>query len=135
MNTRRVLVLSSAIVVALMVLIASGPRDVIDLPAWANIRGVDVPLVGDTDQLVCKLEQVDGTDRVEITLHDGDVETHGQYTHVWNNGMPIVEGEIERLDEDRLRVPSTPGTNDQYYSVSMTPNRDDRLYCSLIVLE
>ncbi len=107
----------------------------IDLPGWANIRGVDVPLIGDTDMIDCRLDQVDGTNRVEITVVDGDASSYDDYQHVWNNGNLVDPESIDRLADDRFVVPSTAGADEQFYSISIEPEREGRVYCESIVLD
>jgi len=109
--------------------------DIIDLPAWANVRGVDVPLVGDTDAIDCRLEQVEGTTNVEIRIVDGDEDTYDQYVFVWNNGNVRDSSEFERVANDRIIAPSTPGAEEQFYSISIEPIEQDRVFCESIILE
>ena len=113
-------------------LLAGG--DVIDLPAWANIPGVDVPLVGDTDAIDCRLEQIGDTDRVRITIVDGDTSTHAQYVNVWNAGNLVDASEIVRVSDSVIESSSTEGIDEQFYSVSIEPIREGRVFCESIVL-
>lgn len=108
--------------------------DIIDLPAWANVRGVDIPIVGDTDAIDCRLSQVDGTTNVEIRIVDGDESTYDQYVFVWNNGNVRDASEFERVANDRIIAPSTPGAAEQFYSISIEPVEEDRVFCESIIL-
>ena len=112
-----------------------GAGDVIDLPEWANVPGVDLPVVGDTDQIDCKLAQIDGTRDVEITIVDGDKTTYPDYLHVWNNGNLVDAAQVDRRADDVLVVPSTNGTDEQFYSISIEPVRDGRVFCESVTLE
>lgn len=105
--------------------------DVIDLPSWLNIKGVDVPLVGDTDVIDCKLASVDGVDQVEITLVDGDEETYADYVHVWRNGSLVDATDIGRLADNRFLAPGEKGV-EQFYALSIVPERDARVFCESI---
>jgi len=109
-----------------------GVDDVIDLPAWAQIPGVDVPLIGDTDQLGCELHQVEGTTDVRITLSDGDESTYDEYIYVFNNGEFRQPEEITRLSPDTLISPSREYFGDQWFSIATEPLRESRVYCSNI---
>ncbi len=112
-----------------------GAGDIIDLPEWANVPGVDLPVVGDTDQIDCKLAQIDGTRDVEITIVDGDKTTYPDYLHVWNNGNLVDAAQVDRRADDVLVVPSTNGTDEQFYSISIEPVRDGRVFCESVTLE
>jgi len=112
-----------------------GAGDVIDLPAWANVPGVDLPLVGDTDAIDCRLAQVDGSRNVEIRIVDGDDSTYPDYEHVWNNGNLVDPTMIDRQAPDFLIVPSTEGTDEQFYSISIEPVREGRVFCESLILE
>jgi hypothetical protein len=118
----------------LVVLVLLGLGDVIDLPGWANVKGVDVPLIGDTDVIDCRLEQVDGTTDVMITIVDGDKSTYASYVHVWNNGNLVDPERVERLADHKLIAPSTEGVDEQFYAVSIVPVRDARVFCESITL-
>lgn len=123
-------------IVALLIvvgLLAGG--DVIDLPGWANLPGVDVPLVGDTDQIDCRLAQIGDTDRVQITIVDGDEETHSDYIHVWNAGELVDESELTRVSDSIIESSSTEGIEEQFYSISIEPIREGRVFCESIILE
>ena len=106
----------------------AGVDDVIDLPAWAQIPGVDVPIVGDTDHLTCRLNQVEGTTDVEITIVDGDESTYSEYIYVFNNGDVRDPDEITRVDNETLISPSRPYTDEQWYSCLLytSPSPRDR---------
>ena len=110
-------------------------NDVIDLPSWANLPGVDIPLFGDTDAIDCKLAQIEDTDRVEITIVDGDSNTHGDYVHVWNAGQVVDPSEVVRVSDSVLQSSSTPGIEEQFYSVSIEPVEEGRVFCESIVLD
>ena len=112
-----------------------GAGDIIDLPEWANVPGVDLPVVGDTDQIDCKLAQIDGTRNVEITIVDGDESTYTEYVHVWNNGNLIDADQVDRQSDHVLVVPSTNGTDEQFYSISIEPVREGRVFCESVTLE
>lgn len=118
----------------LAILALFGTGDVIDLPAWTNIKGVDIPLLGDTDAIDCRLEQVKGTTMVHISIVDGDASTYPSYTNVWNNGRLVATDDIDRLADDELIVPSTAGATEQFYSISIEPVREGRVYCESITL-
>ena len=112
-----------------------GAGDIIDLPAWANVKGVDIPLIGDTDAIDCRLEQIDGTTMVEIRIVDGDESTYPNYEHVWNNGNLVNPDDIDRISNDELIVPSTEGAVEQFYSISIEPIREGRVFCESVTLE
>ncbi|GEM_PF-1837334 len=113
----------------------AGVDDVIDLPAWASIPGVDIPILGDIDQLACQLEQVEGTTDVRITLIDGDESNYSEYVYVFNNGDLREPEEIRRVDDATLISPSRPFTDEQYYSIADAPVRESRVFCNMIVLD
>lgn len=113
-------------------LLAGG--DIIDLPAWANLPGVDVPVIGDTDAIDCRLAQIGSTDRVQITLVDGDESTYAQYVHVWNAGQIVDPSEIVRVSDSVIESSSTEGIVEQFYSVSIEPLEEARVFCESIVL-
>ena len=125
-----------AVVVALMVgLSAAGVGDVIDLPAWANVDGVDVPLIGDTDALVCRLEQVEGTTSVQISLEDGDEDSYSDFVHVWNNGVLIDSDDFEQIRPGLFVAASTDGIDEQFYALSPEPLPETRQFCSSLILD
>lgn len=109
--------------------------DIIDLPSWANLPGVDIPIVGDTDAIDCRLTQIDDTDRVQITIVDGDAETYAEYVHVWNAGQIVDPSEITRVSNDVIESSSTPGIEEQFYSISIEPVEEGRVFCESIVLD
>lgn len=111
-----------------------GTGDVIDLPEWLNIKGVDVPLVGDTDNIDCKLESVAGVDRIEIKIVDGDKSTYTSYVNVWRNGNLVDPDDVERLADNLLSAPGEKGV-EQFYAISILPDRDARVFCESIVPE
>lgn len=117
------------------VLALLGVGDVIDLPAWTDVKGVDIPLIGDTDAIDCRLSQVDDTTMVTIRVVDGDETTYPDYTHVWNNGQLVDQADIDRIAVDEWVVPSTPGAVEQFYSISIEPVREGRVFCESIVLD
>lgn len=128
---------AAAFVIGLLALVGvsvAGVDDVIDLPGWANVRGVDVPLIGDTDAIDCRLRQVVGTRDVEITLVDGDEDTYPLYVHVWNNGGIVDPELVSRPRADVIITPSTEGTDMQYYSVSINPVEEERVFCESLLL-
>lgn len=135
--SRRRLILgtAAAALAALVALSALSGGDVIDLPAWANIRGVDVPLIGDTDAIDCRLEQVAGTTMVEIRIVDGDESTYDRYIHVWNNGNLVPDDGINRVDSATIISTSTEGADEQFYSISIEPVREGRVFCESVVLD
>ena len=132
---KRLLIGAAAFVSLLVVLSLLGTDDIIDLPAWADVKGVDIPLIGDTDAIDCRLEQIDDTRSVWISVVDGDDSTYASYVHVWNNGNLIEPGLVERVADDAFIVPSTDGVDEQFYSISIEPIRDGRVYCESVVLK
>ncbi len=126
---------ASGVVAALLILAALAGGDIIDLPAWANLPGVDVPVVGDTDAIDCRLAQIGDTDRVQITIVDGDEDTYAQYTHVWNAGNLVDPSNLVRVSDSVIESTSTEGLAEQFYSISIEPVRDGRVFCESIVLE
>lgn len=125
--------LGGVLALLLAVQLADG-NDIIDLPAWANVKGVDVPLIGDTDTLGCKLSSVDGEDLVEIRLSDGDKSTYPEFVHVWRNGNLIAEEDVDRPADNHFIVPGEKGV-EQFYAISTIPDRDDRTFCASITPE
>lgn len=123
------------VVAALLAIAVLAGGDVIDLPAWANLPGVDVPIVGDTDAIDCRLAQIDGTDRVTITIVDGDSDTYSQYVNVWNAGELVPDSELNRVSDSVIESSSTPGLAEQFYSISIEPVREGRVFCESIILE
>ena len=113
-------------------LLAGG--DIIDLPAWANLPGVDVPLIGYTDAIDCRLAQIGDTDRVMITIVDGDSDTYAQYVNVWNAGELVDPSEIVRVSDSVIESSSTEGIVEQFYSISIEPVREGRVFCESIIL-
>lgn len=133
---KKPLAIAAGGIVGLLILVgllAGG--DVIDLPSWANLPGVDVPVVGDTDQIDCRLAQIGGTDRVQITIVDGDQATYADYTYVWNAGELVDESELVRVSDSIIESSSTDGIEEQFYSISIEPVRDGRIFCESIILE
>lgn len=132
----RAAVVGIAAAIALVVgLSVAGVGDFIDLPAWANVSGVDVPLIGDTDVLVCRLEQVEGTTRVQISLEDGDEDTYSEFVHVWNNGVLLEGDDFEQIRPGLFVASSTDGTDEQFYALSPEPLPDTRHFCSSLILD
>ena len=123
------------VVAALLAIAVLAGGDVIDLPAWTNLPGVDVPIVGDTDAIDCRLAQIDGTDRVTITIVDGDSDTYSQYVNVWNAGELVPDSELNRVSDSVIESSSTPGLAEQFYSISIEPVREGRVFCESIILE
>ena len=111
-----------------------GAGDIIDLPEWANIPGIDLPIVGDTDAIDCKLEQVEGTRNVEITIVDGDSTTYPDYIYVFNNGNLVDQAQIDRLSDEVLVVPSTDGVDEQFYAIALVPVPEGRVFCESVTL-
>ena len=132
---KKLLIAAGAFASLLAVLSLLGTGDEIDLPAWANVKGVDIPLVGDTDAIDCKLKQIDDTRTVSISVVDGDESTYASHVHVWNNGNLIDPDLVERVAEDAFVVPSTDGVDEQFYSISIEPSRDVRIFCESVVLK
>jgi len=132
---KKLLIGAGAFVSLLVVLSLLGTGDVIDLPAWANVKGVDIPLIGDTDAIDCKLDQIDDTRTVSISVVDGDESTYPSYVHVWNNGNLVDPDLVERVADDAFVVPSTDGVDEQFYSISIEPVRDGRVFCESVVLK
>ncbi len=129
---KRAAIAAGCVAALLVVLGLLGTGDVIDLPAWANIKGVDVPLIGDTDAIDCKLDQIGDTTMVQIKVVDGDETTYPSYVHVWNNGNLIDPDLIDRVADDEFIVPSTEGEVEQFYSISIEPIRDGRVFCESV---
>ena len=107
----------------------------LDTPAWTNIPGVDIPLIGDTDAIDCRLTQIDSTRNVRIKIVDGDAASYDSYVHVWNNGNLIDPDRIQRVDQATFIVPSADGVDEQWYSISIIPVRDGRVYCESVTLQ
>ena len=129
---RVLLVLGVAFVALVGASIAVGGE--IDLPAWANVRGVDIPLLGDTDAIDCRLRQLDDSDRVEITIVDGDESTYDQYQWVFNNGDFVDAADLERLSSDTIISSSREGFEEQFYAVALVPDPEGRVFCGSIIL-
>lgn len=116
--------------VALLVgLAAAGVDDVIDLPAWANIDGVDVPLIGDNDRIGCRIQQVDGTGDIEISIFDGDESTYDQYVFVFTHGGILANDQIERRAPDTFITPAIDDVENQFFFISTEPVTQGRLWC------
>jgi len=105
--------------------------DVVDVPGWMNVGGVDIPIVGDTDVLDCRLSETDDG-RVQIRLVDGDEETYGDFQFVWNNDDLVDSSLVEKPTDDTFVVPAAPG--EQFYAISIEPVRDARTFCESIVI-
>lgn len=136
---RRPLLLASGAFVGVLAIVgALGAGDIIDLPGWANVPGVDVPLIGDKDAIDCRLSIADDTSTpvvVRINIVDGNTETHVDYQYVWNNGNLVDNTMFERLAADELLVPVQDDTNaEQFFSVSIVPEREGRVFCESIFL-
>ncbi len=132
---KRIAAIAGGIIAVLIVLGLLAGGDVIDLPGWANLPGVDVPIVGDTDQVDCRLAQIGDTDRVQITIVDGDQATHADYIYVWNAGELVDESELVRVSDSIIESSSTDGIEEQFYSVSIEPIREGRVFCESIILD
>ena len=131
---RTVALLAAAGVLALVgASVAIG--DEIDLPAWANVPGVDLPLLGDTDAIDCRLRQVDDTSQVEITIVDGDESTYDEYQWVFNNGQFVDAEDVERLASDTIISSSREGADEQFYAVALVPDPEGRVFCGSIIPE
>lgn len=131
---KKVALAVGGVIAALFVIALLAGGDIIDLPAWANLPGVDIPVVGDTDAVDCRLSQIGDTDRVMITIVDGDTDTHGDYVHVWNAGELVDPSELVRVSDSVIESSSTPGLVEQFYSVSIEPVREGRVFCESIIL-
>lgn len=132
---KRLAVAAGALTALFVILGLLGTGDVIDLPAWTDVKGVDIPLIGDTDAIDCRLRRVDDTTMVQIKVVDGDETTYASYVHVWNNGNLVDPEQIERIADDEFIVPSTPGAVEQFYSISIEPLREGRVFCESINIE
>lgn len=132
---KKALTAGGVVLAILLGIAALAGGDIIDLPAWANLPGVDVPIVGDTDAIDCRLAQIDDTDRVRITIVDGNEDTYADYVHVWNAGQIVDPSEITRVADDIIESSSTPGIEEQFYSISIEPVEDGRVFCESIILE
>ncbi len=137
MNTKKKVLLFGAGALALLLVLLPllGAGDIIDLPAWANVKGVDIPIVGDTDAIDCKLDQIDDTRTVSISVVDGDKSTYASYVHVWNNGNLVDPDLIDRVADDAFIVPSIDGVDEQFYSISIEPVREGRVFCESVTLK
>jgi hypothetical protein len=105
--------------------------DVIDLPSWMNVGGVDIPIVGDTDILDCRLSETDDG-RVQIRIVDGDENTYPDFQFAWRNGNLIDSSLVEKPSDDLFIVPTETG--EQFYAISTEPERDARNFCESIVI-
>ena len=112
---------------------ALGAGDVIEVPGWANVKGVDIPIVGNTQVMDCKLSQVDGLPLTELRLVDGDETTYPNFVHVWHNGELVDPALVDRPEVSRFVVPGG-FDGEQFYAVSTIPDRDDRHFCGSITL-
>lgn len=118
-------------VVVLAIFMIFDLDDVIDVPSWMNIGGVDVPIVGDTDILDCRLMETDDG-RVQIRLVDGDKESYPEFQFAWNNDNLIDSSLVEKPADDRFIVPTDVG--EQFYAISIEPEREARVFCESIMI-
>lgn len=132
---KQILIAVSAVFASIIAVGILAGSDVIDLPAWANLPGVDVPGLGDTDAIDCRLAQIGDTDRVQITIVDGNLESHGDFVHVWNAGNIVDPSEIVRVSDSVIESSSTPGLEEQFYAVSIEPVPEGRVFCESIILD
>lgn len=136
---RKPLLISAGIALCAVVLLGVlRAGDIIDLPAWANVPGVDLPIIGDKDAIDCRLSIADADAtpiRIKIDIVDGDKATHADYAYVWNNGNLVDDTVYERLADDELIVPvqDTEAT-EQFFSVSIEPVREGRVFCESITI-
>lgn len=134
MSRRQILgIVVAAIAIVFGAAAALGAGDVIEVPGWANVKGVDIPIVGNTELMDCKLSQVDGLPLTEIRLVDGDETTYPDFVHVWHNGDLVDPVLIDRPEVSRFVVPGEKG-GEQFYAISIIPERDDRRFCGSITL-
>lgn len=134
---KRVLLGLSGVVGGLVLLGALGAGDIVDLPAWANVPGVDLPLVGDKDAIDCRLSIADDTNdpvQIQIDVVDGDKDTYPDYQYVWNNGNLVDDTTYERPAVDQLIVPVQDDKPEQFFSISIEPVREGRVYCESIIV-
>lgn len=134
---KRLLVGVGGVVAALAVVSGLTGADLIDLPAWANVPGVDLPIVGDKDAIDCRLSIADADAdpiRIQIDIVDGNSDSYGDYQYVWNNGNLVDSTEYERPADDQLIVPIHDDKPEQFFSVSIDPIREGRVYCESIMV-
>ena len=131
---KKALAAGGTILILLITFSVLAGRDLIDLPAWANLPGVDIPLVGDTDAIDCRLTQIGDTDRVQIMIVDGDADTYASFVHVWNAGEIVDPSEVVRVSDDIIESSSAEGIVEQFYSISIEPVREGRVFCESIIL-
>ncbi len=134
---KRLLLGASGAVAGLALLGVLGAGDIIDLPAWANVPGVDLPLVGDKDAIDCRLSIADDTSdpvHIQIDIVDGRAESYVEYQYVWNNGNLVDSTVYERPADSRLIVPVQDDKPEQFFSVSIEPIREGRVYCESIMV-
>jgi len=134
---RGLLVGAAGLVAALGLVSVLGAGDIIDLPAWANVPGVDLPLIGDKDAIDCRLSVADDTTdpvRIQIDIVDGNEDSYTDYQYVWNNGNLVDNTMYERPSVDQLIVPIQDDKPEQFFSVSIEPIREGRVYCESIVV-
>ncbi len=116
---------------------AATGQDLIDLPAWANIPGVDLPVIGDKDAIDCRLSIADASAdpvRVQIDITDGRSETYGDYQFVWNNGNLVDSTGFDRPSDSRFIVPAISDRPEQFFSISIEPEREGRVFCESILI-
>ena len=107
----------------------------IDLPEWANIPGVDLPVIGDTDRIDCRLSFADRDAEpilIQIDVVDGNADTYADYQYVWNNGNLVDSTGFERPSDDQFIVPVRDDQEDQFFSISIEPEREERVWCESI---
>ena len=127
---RKLLFAGLAALVALVIGVNASDGE-IDLPAWTNIDGIDVPFVGDTDVLDCKLSNPSGV-TVQLELVDGDSALYPDFEHVWWNGNLVEPADVSTIGVGLFEVQAEPG--EQFFAVSTLPDREDRTFCESIVI-
>lgn len=137
-STKKRVLLGGGVIVAGLVLVgALSGGDIIDLPAWANVPGVDLPIVGDKDAIDCRLSIVEGSAdplQIQIDIVDGNEESYMDYQYVWNNGNLVDDTVYTRTSADQLLVPVQDNKSEQFFSVSIDPVREGRVYCESILV-
>jgi hypothetical protein len=118
-----------AAAVVAVALIGVGSDGEIDLPGWTDIPGIDVPFIGDSDVLDCRLSNPEGV-LVQMELVDGDESTYGDFQHVWWNGNLIDDEAVTRVDVGVFQISAEVG--EQFFALSTLPDPDDRTFCESI---
>ena len=137
-RTKKLAAAAAVVVAGLIGLSVLTGQDVIDLPEWANVPGVDLPVIGDTDQIDCRLSIADeNADPVliQIDVVDGDADTYSDYQYIWNNGNLVDSTGFERIADDRFVVPVGSDRPEQFFSISIEPERENRVWCESIVVD